>query len=68
MYSYFGDAGLVLENGAWHKTFAPSELKQMIGFGVVLPGKKRRFFVAGDIPEGITKISGKLNYTPKTAK
>lgn len=68
MYSYFSDAGIVLESGSWRKTIHPSELGETLGFGVVLPGKKRRFFVPTDVPEGAGKIAATLNYTPKTAK
>ena len=68
MYSYFTDAGIVLESGSWHKSLTPPELKEKLGFGVILPGKKRRFFVTSDVPAGAGKISATLNYTPKTAK
>ncbi len=68
MYSYFADAGIVLESGSWHKAFKAGELREAIGYGVVLPGKKRRFFVPGEVPEGAAQVSATLNYTPKTAK
>jgi fimbrial chaperone protein len=67
-YSYISDAGVVLESGSWRKTINASEMKQKLGYGVVLPGRKRRFFIAEDVPAGAGKITATLNYTPKTAK
>jgi fimbrial chaperone protein len=67
MYSYFSDSKLELEGGGWRKSLGGGELRQLIGYGVVLPGKKRRFFVPiEDAPSG--GISANLRYTPKTAK
>lgn len=67
MYSYFSDAKLELEGGGWSKSINTSELKQLVGYGVVLPGKKRRFFVpVADAPAG--GITAKVVYSPKTAK
>lgn len=68
MYSYFTDAKLILESGSWRKIISPGELRETIGYGVVLPGKKRRFLVPADIPAGAAKITANIEYTPKTAK
>jgi fimbrial chaperone protein len=68
MYSYFTDAAINIESGSWHKSFIAGELRNSIGYGVVLPGKKRRFFVASEVPEGAGKVSATINYTPKVAK
>jgi fimbrial chaperone protein len=65
-YSYFSDAKLVLESGSWRKTISPGELKELIGYGVVLPGKRRRFLVPADVPAG--PLKARLDYAPKTAK
>ncbi len=67
MYSYFSDAKLELDGTGWHKTLGTGELRQLIGYGVVLPGKKRRLFVpVEDVPS--SGISAKLEYFPKIAK
>ena len=68
MYAYFTDAGVALESGSWRKNYAAGELKDVLGYAVLLPGKKRRFFVPGEVPAGVGKITATLNYTPKTAK
>ena len=68
MYAYFSDAGVVLQSGAWHKELPSAALREAVGYGVVLPGKKRRFFVTAEVPAGAGKIAASVNYTPKTAK
>ena len=68
MYSYFSDAKLTLESGGWRKVLLPGELRDQIGYGVVLPGKKRRILVPVDVPAGAGKISATLDYKPRTAK
>jgi fimbrial chaperone protein len=68
MYSYFGDAKLTLESGSWRKVLGPGELRQLVGYSVVEPGKRRRILVPVDVPEGAGKISASLEYKPVTAK
>jgi len=68
MYSYFSDAKLILESGSWRKVISPGELRQLVGYGVVMPGKKRRILVPADVPGGAGKVSATLDYKPKIAK
>jgi fimbrial chaperone protein len=68
MYSYFSDSKLTLESGSWRKVISAGELRQLVGYGVVLPGKKRRILVPADVPGGTSKISAILDYKPKIAK
>jgi fimbrial chaperone protein len=68
MYSYFSDAKLTLESGSWRKVLNPSELRQLIGYGIVQPGKRRRILVPADLPAGAGKIEASIDYKPKTAK
>jgi P pilus assembly chaperone PapD len=68
MYSYFSDAKLTLQSGSWRKVISPGELRQLVGYGVVLPGKTRRILVPADVPGGADKISASLDYKPKIAK
>jgi P pilus assembly chaperone PapD len=68
MYSYFSDAKLTLESGSWRKVLSSSELRQLIGYGIVQPGKTRRILVPADVPAGVGKIEAALDYKPKTAK
>ncbi len=68
MYSYFSDAKLTLQSGSWRKVLSPGELRQLIGYGVVQPGKKRRILVPADVPAGAGKIHASIQYKPRTAK
>ncbi len=69
MHAYFADSGVVLEGGGWRKVVSSGELKQVIGYGVVQPGKKRRFLVpVADMPASVSQVSARLDYTPKTAR
>ena len=68
MYSYLSDGKLTLESGNWRKVISGLELKDLVGYGLVLPGKTRRFFVAADLPAGASGVSANLDYTPKIAK
>ena len=68
MYSYFSDSKLTLESGSWRKVISAGELRQLVGYGVVLPGKRRRILVPADVPGGTGKISATLDYKPKIAK
>ena len=68
MYSYLSEAKLVLESGSWRKTLSGPEFKDAVGYGVVQPGKRRRFFIAADVPAGAGQVTANLDYTPKKAK
>ena len=68
MYSYFGDARLTLESGSWRKVLSPGELRQLVGYSVVQPGKTRRILVPADVPAGSGKINATIEYKPVTAK
>ncbi len=68
MYSSFSDSKLTLQSGSWRKVISPGELWQLVGYGVVLPGKTRRILVPADVPGGADKIIASLDYKPKLAK
>ncbi len=68
MYSYFSDARLTLESGSWRKVIDSSELRQLIGYAIVQPGKTRRILVLADVPAGAGKIEASLDYKSVTAK
>jgi fimbrial chaperone protein len=68
MYAYFSDAKLTLESGSWRKVLSPGELRRLIGYSVVQPGKTRRILVPIDMPAGSGKINASIEYKPVTAK
>lgn len=68
MYAYFSDAKVTLESGAWRKELSPTELRQLVGYAVVQPGKARRILVPAEMPAGLGKINASIEYKPVTAK
>jgi len=68
MHAYLSEASLRIESGAWHKSLSASELRQLIGLGLVQPGVRRRFLVPVDVPQGVSQLSMSLDYKPKQAK
>ena len=67
MYSYFSDAKLTLESGSWRKVLSPGELRSLVGYGVVQPGKTRRICCSRR-PAGAGKINASIEYKAVTAK
>lgn len=68
MHAYLSEASLVLEAGAWRHRISSAELKQLIGLGLVQPGKRRRFVLPIDLPPQVSQISAALEYVPKKAQ
>lgn len=68
MHSYFSDAKLTLESGSWRKVLDAGEIRQLIGYGIVQPGKTRRILVPVEVPQGVGKINAAIEYKPVTAK
>ncbi len=61
-HALLGDGTIVLSSGAWTKTLTGGELRQMIGFGLVQPGKTRRFNLNVEIPPQLAKIDARVQY------
>ena len=47
---------------------SPGELRQLVGYSIVQPGKTRRILVPVDVPAGAGKINASIEYKPVTAK
>lgn len=68
MHAYLSEANLRLESGSWHRAIAAADLRQLIGLGLVQPGKQRRFILPVDLPAGTAQISAAIDYVPKRLK
>jgi fimbrial chaperone protein len=57
------DATIKLSSGSWSQTLVPEQLRQIVGIGLVQPGKTRRFLLPVDMPEGVTQVTASIDYT-----
>jgi fimbrial chaperone protein len=55
------DTTLNLSSGKWSKTLTNFELKQLIGVGLVQPGKRRKFVFPVDLPAGVTTMAATID-------
>jgi fimbrial chaperone protein len=58
------DATIKLSGGPWSQTLAPERLRQLIGIGLIQPGKTRRFLIPVDVPEGVSQVTASIDYKP----
>lgn len=58
------DAAITLSGGSWSETLRPDRLRQVMGLGLVQPGKTRRFLLPVDLPAGVTQLSASIDYKP----
>jgi fimbrial chaperone protein len=58
------DATIRMSSGGWSETLRPEQLRQVMGVGLVQPGKTRRFLLPLDLPAGVTQVSASIDYKP----
>ena len=58
------DATITLSGGGWSKTLTPEELRRSMGFGLVQPGKTRRFLLPIDMPPNVNDVTASIKYKP----
>jgi P pilus assembly chaperone PapD len=56
------DARITLRDGDWSKTLTPADLRQMVGIGVLQPGKRRKFLLPLELPPNVTKLNAEISY------
>jgi fimbrial chaperone protein len=54
-----------VSGGGWSHAFSPLELREKVGIGLVQPGKRRRFVLPVDLPDGVTSVQASLDFKPK---
>src|SRR4051794_33582462 len=47
---------LRLSGGGWSKELTSGELSELVGIGLVQPGKRRKFVLPVDLPDKVTSI------------
>lgn len=63
-YAKLTDATIKLSGGSWSETLAPDKLRQIVGIGLVQPGKTRKFVLPVDVPDGVKQITANIDYKP----
>jgi fimbrial chaperone protein len=59
------DATITLSGGDWSQTLTPSQLRLLIGVGLLQPGKTRKFLLPVDLPAKVTQITANIDYKPR---
>jgi P pilus assembly chaperone PapD len=65
MHAKLTEATIKLSGGSWSETLSPARLRQVMGMGLVQPGKTRRFLLPVDFPKGVKSITASINFKPK---
>jgi fimbrial chaperone protein len=62
-HANIGNATLVLSAESWSQTISSATLSQILGMGLVQPGRQRRFVLTTTtLPPQVTKLRGHLDY------
>jgi fimbrial chaperone protein len=62
IHAKLADATIELSGGSWSQTLTPAQLRQIIGVGLVQPGKSRRFLLPVDMPDGVSQVTASVEY------
>lgn len=65
VHALLPQSALKVSGGSWSHTFTRTEMDEKIGIGLVLPGKRRRFVLAVDLPAGVSTVQATLDFRPK---
>jgi P pilus assembly chaperone PapD len=65
-HASLSDATITLSQGKTTKTLTPASLRQLVGVGLVQPGKKRRFTLSVALPAQPGPLTARIEYQPIT--
>jgi fimbrial chaperone protein len=54
-----------LNGGGWSQTLPPGLLSEQLGTGLVQPGKRRRFVLPVELPQGVTSIQASIDMSTR---
>ncbi len=52
-----------LSSGNWSNTITAAVLEERMGIGLVQPGRRRKFVLPVELPEGITHVNARVEYS-----
>jgi fimbrial chaperone protein len=58
------DATIRLSGGSWSQTLRPEQLRQVMGVGLIQPGKTRKFVLPVDLPPNVGQVTASIDYKP----
>jgi fimbrial chaperone protein len=64
IFSKLTDATIKLSGSGWSETLPPQKLRDIIGVGLLQPGKTRKFLLPVDLPANVTQITASIDYKP----
>jgi len=56
------DATIKLSGNSWTETLRPEQLRQVMGVGLIQPGKTRKFLLPVDVPTNVTQVTASIDY------
>jgi fimbrial chaperone protein len=65
VHALLQQATIKLSSGSWSRTLSPAEIGQKVGSGLVQPGKRRKFTLPVELPDGVTSVRANIDYRPK---
>jgi len=65
VHALLRDATIRLSNGSWSQTLSPVDFGQLVGAGLLQPGKRRRFTLPIDLPASVKAVQADIDYRPK---
>lgn len=65
MHALLPDGKLSVASAGWSHTFTPAEMREKIGIGLVQPGKRRKFVLPVDLPQGAQTVQASLDWKPR---
>jgi fimbrial chaperone protein len=65
VHALMESAVLRMSAGDWSKTYQPGEFAQIMGIGLVQPGKRRKFTLPDELPNGAETVQASIEYVQR---
>ena len=64
VHALLKDAAVTLKGDGWSTTLAQGSMQDVLGTGLVQPGRKRVFVLPVTVPANVTRITASVDYRP----
>jgi len=65
VHALLKEATIRVSSGSWSQTLSSTDFSQMVGAGLVQPGKRRRFTLPIELPPSVRSVQADIDYRPK---